>query len=55
MTVLFNKFKFHNLNGIEVQVLLEAPIGTTILDLRVGPQSDANVPRFSVKDLSSLK
>lgn len=55
MPVLFNKFRFRNLNGIEARVYLEAPIGTRILDLTVRPDSDANIPQFSVENVATLK
>jgi hypothetical protein len=55
MAIVFDQFKFYNENGIPAHISLEAPIGTTILDLDVNPQSYAAVPAFSVQNIASLR
>jgi hypothetical protein len=40
MAVNFGTFRFNNTTGIPVAVVLEAPIGTQVLDFVVPPNSD---------------
>jgi hypothetical protein len=55
MTIIFDTFKFHNDNSVAVHIGLEAPIGTTIVDVDVNPNSDATFQKFSVENIASLK
>lgn len=54
MGVVFREFSFRNDNGIDVAVTLEAPLGTQVVAMRVGP-GKTEVRQLEVENASTAR
>lgn len=54
MAVVFREFKFENLNGVEVKLTLEAPIGTQVVSTTVAA-SGSYTTNPNLNDIATAK